>query len=37
VIAAVILYFYPITEEKYRKIQADIVEMEARKGVVPSA
>jgi Na+/melibiose symporter-like transporter len=36
VIAAVILYFYPITEKRYREIQAGIAEMEAKKGAVPS-
>jgi GPH family glycoside/pentoside/hexuronide:cation symporter len=36
-IAAVFLYFYPITEQKYKEILAGIAEMEAKKGVVPRA
>jgi Na+/melibiose symporter-like transporter len=36
-LAAVFLYFYPITEAKYKEIQKGIAEMEAKKGVVPQA
>ena len=36
-LAAIILYFYPITEQKYKEIQANIAVMEAKKGVVPQA
>jgi GPH family glycoside/pentoside/hexuronide:cation symporter len=32
VISAIVLYFYPITEERYAEICRDIKEMEARKG-----
>ena len=31
VLAAVVLYFYPITEKRYKEIQADIAVMEAKK------
>jgi GPH family glycoside/pentoside/hexuronide:cation symporter len=33
-LAAVFLYFYPITEKRYKEIQAGIAEMEAKKGIV---
>jgi GPH family glycoside/pentoside/hexuronide:cation symporter len=33
VAAAVVLYFYPITEKRYGEILKDIAEMEARKGI----
>ena len=36
-IAAVFLYFYPITEQKYKEILAKIAEMEAKKGAVPQS
>jgi len=36
-LAAVILYFYPITEQKYKEIQVKIAEMEAKKGPVTQA
>jgi Na+/melibiose symporter-like transporter len=36
-LAALFLYFYPITEKRYKEIQAGIAEMEAKKGVVPQA
>jgi len=36
-LAAVFLYFYPITEAKYKEIQAGIAEMEAKKGALPQA
>jgi GPH family glycoside/pentoside/hexuronide:cation symporter len=34
VLAAVVLYFYPITEKRYKEILADIVVMEAKKQTV---
>jgi Na+/melibiose symporter-like transporter len=34
-LAAVFLYFYPITEQKYKEIQAGIAEMEAKKASFP--
>jgi GPH family glycoside/pentoside/hexuronide:cation symporter len=36
-LAAVVLYFYPITEKRYKEILADIAIMEAKKGTVPQA
>jgi len=36
-LAAVFLYFYPITEQRYKEIQAGIAEMEAKKGKVTPA
>jgi len=36
-LAVVFLYFYPITEQRYKEIQAGIAEMEAKKGAVPRA
>ena len=36
-LAAIILYFYPITEKRYKEILAEIAVMEAKKGQVPQA
>jgi len=33
-LAAIILYFYPITEQKYKEIQANIAVMESQKGAI---
>jgi GPH family glycoside/pentoside/hexuronide:cation symporter len=33
IMAAVVLYFYPITEKRYQQILADIAEMEAKKAI----
>ena len=37
ILAGVFLYFYPITEKRYKEILADIAVMEARKGIAPKA
>jgi Na+/melibiose symporter-like transporter len=35
ILAAVVLYFYPITEKRYKEICDDISIMEAKKGITP--
>jgi GPH family glycoside/pentoside/hexuronide:cation symporter len=37
ILAAVVLYFYPITEKRYTEILAEIAVMEAKKGISPKA
>jgi GPH family glycoside/pentoside/hexuronide:cation symporter len=37
ILAAVFLYFYPITEQRYKQICDDIAIMEAKKGIVSKA
>jgi GPH family glycoside/pentoside/hexuronide:cation symporter len=37
IVAAAVLYFYPITEQKYKEICAQIADMEAKKGITQKA